>query len=196
MHEWSQAFVSDRLGAPHPCSGSARWSDMMDSTPVPNGHLQDFLLDAQVLLSGAHECLQHLELIGNDPDAYLCLDETLDTLAQRSNTLGLNEVAHFSRTLQQLLAPACNRQHLDGVALPALGACLTLLAWQLELLDPYTGRLGMDTDEQQQLLDELASLLDQPSAQTCAQGVQLDTDGHQAIRADAQRPAPSPGNGN
>lgn len=142
----------------------------MASPPLPDGALRDFLLDAQVLLSGAQECLQHLELIGNDPDACLCLDETLDTLAGRADVHGLAEVAHFSRTLQRLLAPACARQRLDAKALPTLGACLTLLAWQLELLDPLTGVLGMDTDEQKGLLDELAALLGQADAQTCAPG--------------------------
>jgi hypothetical protein len=170
MHERSQAFVSDRFGVAHPCSSPARWNDMMDSTAQPNGALQDFLLDAQVLLSGAQECLQHLELIGNDPDACLCLDETLDTLAQRSDKLALGEVADFTRTLQQLLAPACTRQRLTGDVLPVLGACLTLLAWQLELLDPQTGHLGMDTEEQQLLFNELARLLAQPEPQTCAPG--------------------------
>lgn len=141
---------------------------MMDSTPPTAAALHDFLHDAQVLLGGAQECVQHLEMIGNDADACLCLEETLDTLAHRSAGLELNEVARFTRNLHRLVAPGCSQGQLACVALPALGACLTLLAWQLELLDPRTGSLGMDTDEQHQLLDELATLLGQPAAQTFA----------------------------
>ncbi|TFF40464.1 histidine kinase [Pseudomonas sp. RIT623] len=140
----------------------------MDSTPLHNGAVPDFLQDAQVLLARAQECLQHLELIDNDADACHCLTETLDTLALRADALGLVEIAHYTRTLQQVLAPACAQQHLHGPALPALTACLTLLAWQLELVDPHCGRLDLDTEEQQQLLGELASLLGQPSGQLCA----------------------------
>lgn len=141
---------------------------MMDRTATREGALQEFLLDAQVLLSGAQECLSHLELIGNDPDACLCLEETLTTLADRSDSLALDEVAQFTRALLQLIAPACNQQLLDGAALPVLHDCLSLLAWQLELLDPTTGSLGMDCEEQRLLLEELAGQLSHPAAQTCA----------------------------
>ncbi|MEC4876276.1 histidine kinase [Pseudomonas sp. NC26] len=140
----------------------------MDSTVPKSGALQGFLLDAQVLLTQCQECLQHLELIANDPDACHCLSHTLDTLARRASGLGLLEVAHYCTVLQQLLAPACQRQHLHSKALPALDACLTLLAWQLELVDAQTGRLALDTSEQVALLTELATVLDQPVPQTCA----------------------------
>lgn len=142
----------------------------MDIAPLPSSALQGFLLDAQTLLSKAQECLQHLELIGNDPDACHCLDESLDLLALRADTLGLLEVAHYTRTLQQLLAPACRQRHLQGKTLPALAACLTLLAWQLELVDPLTGRLSLDSEEQHMLLNELASALGQP----CVPGLGTD----------------------
>ncbi|WP_252090399.1 histidine kinase [Pseudomonas sp. MWU13-3659] len=139
----------------------------MDSTPQNSTALQDFLLDAQDLLTKSQECLQHLELIDNDPDACQCLGETLDLLARRADTLSLLEIAHYTRTLQQLLAPACSQRHLRGEALPALDACLTLLAWQLELVDPRTGRLGLDMQEQHLLLTELATSLGQPATQLC-----------------------------
>lgn len=139
----------------------------MDSTPLHYGAVQDFLQDAQALLSRSQECLLHLDLIDNDPDACLCLNESLETLAQRAHLLGLVEVAHYTFTLQQLLAPACGERHLHGEALPALKACLTLLAWQLELVDPISGRLGLDTEEQQVLLGELAAALGQPGGQPC-----------------------------
>ncbi|MCU0123345.1 histidine kinase [Pseudomonas vlassakiae] len=140
----------------------------MDSSVSNFDTLQDFLLDAQVLLTQSQECLQHLELISNDPDACQCLNSTLQTLARRASALGLLEVAHYASVLHRLLAPACKQRCLDQTVLPALNACLTLLAWQLELLDVRTGRLALDCCEQVTLLSELAVALNQPLPQTCA----------------------------
>jgi len=140
----------------------------MDSSVSNFDTLQDFLLDAQVLLTQSQECLQHLELIANDPDACQCLNNVLETLARRASTLGLLEIAHYASVLQQLLAPACQQQCLANEALPTLHACLTLLAWQLELIDVHTGRLALDTCEQVALLSDLAAALNQPLPQTCA----------------------------
>ncbi|WP_085625506.1 MULTISPECIES: histidine kinase [unclassified Pseudomonas] len=139
----------------------------MDSALSFDDALQGFLLDAQVLLTQAQECLQHLELIDNDPDACRCLDNALDSLARQATHLGLREVAHYTTALQQLLAPACHSGCLQREALPAVGACLTLLAWQLELVDPCTGRLNLDIGEQLVLLGELAKVVQQPLAQAC-----------------------------
>ncbi|MHC6224854.1 histidine kinase [Pseudomonas sp. X10] len=141
---------------------------MTKSAPLNSSVLQDFLVDAQVLLTQSQECLQHLELIGNDPDACHCLNATLGTLAQRASTLGLIEVADYAGGLQALLNPAGLQQQLHADALPALEACLTLLAWQLELIDPLTGRLSLDTEEQTLLLTDLANALGLPSPLTCA----------------------------
>ncbi len=140
---------------------------MMDSALSFDDALQGFLLDAQVLLTQAQECLQHLELIDNDPDACHCLDNALDNLARQATHLGLREVAHYTTALQQLLAPACHGGCLQREALPAVGACLTLLAWQLELVDPCTGRLNLDIGEQLVLLGELAKVVQQPFAEPC-----------------------------
>ncbi|MGE8322110.1 MAG: histidine kinase [Pseudomonas sp.] len=140
----------------------------MDSALSFDDALQGFLLDAQVLLTQAQECLQHLELIDNDPDACHCLDNALDNLAQQATRLGLREVAHYATALQQLLAPACHDGCLSREALPAVGACLTLLAWQLELVDPRTGRLNLDIGEQLVLLGDLAKVVPQPFAPACA----------------------------
>jgi len=140
----------------------------MDSTAANSSALQDFLLDAQVLLTQAQECLQHLELIANDPDACHCLSNTLATLARRASCLGLVEVAHYTSALHQLLTPARQQLYVHSKALPSLTACLTLLAWQLELVDVRTGRLALDASEQVVLLTELATALDQPLPQTCA----------------------------
>lgn len=167
MHEWSQAFASYRFGVPTPCAFPTRGDLIMDTALSFDDALQGYLLDAQVLLTQAQECLQHLELIDNDPDACRCLDDTLESLARQATRLGLREVAHYTNALQQLLAPACHRGCLQREALPALGACLTLLAWQLELLDTRTGRLNLDIGEQLVLLSDLAKVVKQPFVQAC-----------------------------
>jgi len=140
---------------------------MMDGT-ASYDTVQGFLLDAQVLLTQAQECLQHLELIANDADACQCLNHVLATLARRADSLGLPEIAHYASVLHQLLAPACQQRRLNNGALPILNACLVLLAWQLELVDRRTGRLALENGEQSALLSELAEALDQPLPQTCA----------------------------
>ncbi|MFJ4066394.1 histidine kinase [Pseudomonas sp. NPDC089996] len=140
----------------------------MDSTISNFDSLQGFLLDAQILLTQSQECLQHLELIANDPDACQHLTNTLATLSRRSHAIGLLEVAHYASVLHQLLAPAGQHQRLGNEALSTLNACLTLLAWQLELVDMHTGRLALDTCEQVALLNDLAAALKQPLPQTCA----------------------------
>ncbi|MEG0859406.1 MAG: histidine kinase [Pseudomonas sp.] len=136
----------------------------MANESLNSGALLEFLVDAQVLLTQAQECLQHLELINNDPDACHCLNDTLGALVARAQSLGLVEVASYSHQLQHLLDGAQTLSHLPDSALPALEECLTLLAWQLELVDPCTGRLGLDTDEQVVLLDNLAAALHPTSA--------------------------------
>lgn len=163
-----QAFVRYRIAVSTPCSRPTRRSVLMDSALSFEGAVQAFLLDAQALLTQSQECLQHLELIDNDADACNCLNTSLDTLARRASRLDLLELAHYVTVLQQLLAPACQQQRLLREALPATHACLTLLAWQLELTDPRTGQLNLDTCEQVSLLTELASALEQPLPQTCA----------------------------
>ncbi|WP_449434020.1 histidine kinase [Pseudomonas putida] len=140
----------------------------MDSVIPTSSGLQSFLLDAQALLSRSQECVQHLELIDNDADACHSLNNALDTLARRAGSLGLGEIAHFAAGMQQLLDPACQRQHLKRAALPALDACLTLLAWQLELTDASTGQLNLDSGEQIALLNGLATALEQPLPHLCA----------------------------
>lgn len=130
--------------------------------------LQDFLLDAQVLLNESQECLQHLELISNDADACHCLSKALETLARRADASGVLEIAHYASALHRLLAPGCTSRNLPQGALPALADCLTLLAWQLELVDERTGHLNLDSSEQHLLLVTLAGVLDQPLPQACA----------------------------
>ncbi|WP_420793377.1 histidine kinase [Pseudomonas rubra] len=156
---------------------------MMANDALYNSALQDFLIDAQVLLTKAEECLLHLQLIDNDPDACHCLNHTLTTLVERAQALRLVEVAAYSLQLQQLLEPAKAQPALQGEALQALESCLTLLAWQLELIDPRTGRLSLDTEEQVQLLDTLASALSPAASLACASCIEA--------RHTCEHPAPA-----
>ena len=132
---------------------------MPDDTPWSCA-LPDFLVDAQAMLTKLQECLTHLELICNDQDAADCLLRTLESLNQRAHDLSLAEVSAFCQQLQQLLGVAQPRHRLEGTTLIALNQCLTLLAWQLELIDPRTGQLSMDTDEQIALVQALAVSID------------------------------------
>lgn len=162
----------------------------MDTALSFDDALQGFLLDAQVLLTQAQECLQHLELIDNDPDACSCLNNTLDTIARQATRLGLREVAHYTTSLQQLLAPACHGGCLQREALPAIGACLTLLAWQLELVDSRTGRLNLDIGEQLVLLGELAKVVQPPLRQPVRPAMKKAM--RAFTRTMTRQPAPSP----
>jgi hypothetical protein len=114
-----------------------------------------FLIESQALLHKSEECLSHLELIGEDEDAIACLLATLDKLTAQAEQASVDCIADFSRQLGQLL-----RAHGTGStdALPTLKRCLTLISWQLELIDPRTGELPLDSDEQQELLDKFAGV--------------------------------------
>ena len=96
------------------------------------------------------------------------MSTTALSAADVDTRLGAREVAHYATALHQLLAPACQSGCLQPEALPAIEACLTLLAWQLELLDSRTGRLNLDIGEQLVLLGELAKVVQQPFAPACA----------------------------
>lgn len=141
---------------------------MLNDTQWPC-NLPDFLVDAQALLNKLQECLTHLELICNDQDAADCLLRTLESLDQRALSLSLEPVAAFCQQLQQLLRVAKPRKRLEGDTLRALNECLTLLAWQLELIDPRTGQLTLDNDEQIALVQALAITID-PDQKTLPQG--------------------------
>ncbi len=118
--------------------------------------LPDFLVEAQAMLNKLQECLSHLELICNDQDAADCLMQTLESLSLRAQGLSLAQVTAFCQQLQQLLSLAKPRNRLEGATLKALDECLTLLAWQLELIDPRTGQLSLDGAEQSALVEALA----------------------------------------
>jgi hypothetical protein len=114
--------------------------------------LPDFLLEAEKLLSKSEECLSHLHLIRNDSDAIECMNYSLTKLAEKADDLALQAISEFSRHIQYLIANAENPLQLHDQALEALHNCLTLLAWQLELIDTRTGELSLDENEQTSLI--------------------------------------------
>ncbi|MDG9884485.1 histidine kinase [Pseudomonas sp. GD04058] len=134
---------------------------MLNDTPDMSA-VQDFLGEAHLLLSRGQECLQHFQQIGEDADASHCLIHTLASLRDRARSVGLLEIADFCAALVALLEPAEYRNRLHGPALGILEACLCLLAWQVELIDPYSGTLNLDAEEQRELLDSLENILRAP----------------------------------
>ena len=114
--------------------------------------LPEFLHQAEKLLAKSEECLSHLHLIRNDSDAIDCMKISLINLAERADALALQAISEFSRHIQYLIANAENPLQLHDQALDALHDCLTLLAWQLELIDIKTGQLLLDESEQTTLL--------------------------------------------
>ena len=125
---------------------------MMNSANEWQTTLLDFLLEAQRLLAKSEECLSHLHLIRDDNDAIDCIKTSLIKLAEKADNLALQAISEFSRHIQNLIANAANPLQLHDQALDALHACLSLLAWQLELIDTRTGELGMDDSEQVTLI--------------------------------------------
>ncbi|MDZ5602283.1 histidine kinase [Pseudomonas sp. RP23018S] len=131
----------------------------MDVDGAKDSSLRTFQQDAERLLAVADDCMAHLHLITNDPDACRCLNTALAALVSRSALAGVDEVTRHAEHLRHLLSGAFQQRRLAGPVLPCAQACLTLLAWQLELLDPQTRRVDLDDQEQRRLLDDLASAL-------------------------------------
>lgn len=125
---------------------------MMNSANEWQTALPEFLLEAETLLAKSEECLSHLHLIRNDSDAIECMTISLTRLAEKADNLALQAISEFSRHIQYLIANAVNPLQLHDQALDVLHACLTLLAWQLELIDTRTGELGLDDSEQTNLI--------------------------------------------
>lgn len=114
--------------------------------------LSRFQQESEQLLAKSEECLSHLQMIRNDSDAIDCMQSSLSTLAEKADSLALQGIGEFSRHIQHLIANAENPLQLHDQALAALHDCLTLLAWQLELIDARTGRLQLDETEQTTLI--------------------------------------------
>lgn len=118
--------------------------------------LPEFLVEAESLLAKSEECLSHLQLISNDTDAIDCMLSTLLKLANQADALDLEAVPGFSLHIHGLLNHAQHHTILNDQALEALKDCFTLLAWQLELIDPHTGKLALDDSEQTALIEAFA----------------------------------------
>jgi hypothetical protein len=128
---------------------------MLNGTDWQTTHPQ-FMPDAQLLLSTCQECLAHLELISDDGDAVDCLLATLTRLSEQAGLAQVDCITGLCHDMRQTLRMAWASQCLSVESLPVLGKCLTLLAWQLELIDLRTGQLPLDDSEQKDLLEELA----------------------------------------
>ena len=125
---------------------------MMNNANEWQTALPEFLLEAERLLAKSQECLNHLHLIRNDSDAIDCMKISLAKLAEKAEGLALQAISEFSRHIQYLIANAVSPMELHDQALNALHDCLTLLAWQLELIDTRTGELALDESEQTKLI--------------------------------------------
>ncbi|NWA86597.1 MULTISPECIES: hypothetical protein [unclassified Pseudomonas] len=125
---------------------------MMNNANEWQTALPEFLLEAETLLAKSEECLNHLHLIRNDSDAIDCMKISLSKLAEKAEGLALQAISEFSRHIQYLIANAASPMELHDQALNALHDCLTLLAWQLELIDARTGELALDESEQTKLI--------------------------------------------
>ena len=134
---------------------------MMNSANEWQTALPDFLLEAEMLLAKSEECLNHLHLIRNDSDAIDCMKASLAKLAEKADGLALQAISEFSRHIQCLIANAVSPVQLHDQALDALHDCLTLLAWQLELIDMRTGELSLDDSEQTSLIATVTSQIPQ-----------------------------------
>ncbi|USW94490.1 hypothetical protein NHF39_25085 [Pseudomonas proteolytica] len=123
--------------------------------------LPEFLLEAEMLLAKSEECLSHLHLIRNDNDAIDCMKSSLVKLAEKADAMALQAIGNFSRHIQDLICNAQSPMQLHDAALAALHDCLTLLAWQLELIDIKTGKLSLDETEQTTLIETVAQQIPQ-----------------------------------
>ncbi|MCX2900241.1 hypothetical protein [Pseudomonas mandelii] len=116
----------------------------------------DFQVEAELLLAKTEECLTHLQLISNDKDAIDCILSTLLKLASKADALALVAVSSFALQVHSVLNHAHHHMPLHDEALAALKDCLTLIAWQLELIDRSTGQLFLDDSEQTELIEAFA----------------------------------------
>lgn len=114
----------------------------------------NFLAETQQLMTRADECLSHLDLISDDRDAIECLLGTLQQIAGKADTASVQSIAGFARQLRYLLYFASAAGRLQPKALLTLRQCLSLLSWQVELVDPLSGLLPLDDSEQQELLEQ------------------------------------------
>jgi hypothetical protein len=138
----------------------------MEISMLKDGHecatpLPEFLLEAQALLARSEDCLSHLHLIRNDEEAINCLLASLLSLAQAAARHAVSPLAEFSLHIHGVLKRTPHPLDLNDPILDALKSCLTLMAWQLELIDPRNGQLNLDDSEQVMLIEELTEQVGQ-----------------------------------
>ena len=125
--------------------------------------LSEFLAEAEKLLAKSEDCLNHLHLISNDEEAIQCLRDSLLKLANITHARDVEPLSDFARCVHEVLDPSRNSMDLGQQVLLALKDCLTLMAWQLELIDIKTGKLSLDETEQVALIETAAQLIPQKS---------------------------------
>ncbi|WP_426119784.1 hypothetical protein [Pseudomonas sp. DSP3-2-2] len=138
----------------------------------------EFFSESQALLNRSQECLLHLELISDDQDAIDGLITALRKLREVAENAAIADVADFSRQLLSVLSAAMRDSHCQDNVLLVLKDCFSLLAWQLELIDPRDGLLLLDDSEQRELLANLTSAARPAGSVTdagfCGRGLVLD----------------------
>lgn len=117
-----------------------------------------FLSDSHKLMCRAGDCLEHLAMISDDPDAMEGLLTALKQLAAQAFTHGIETLYEFAQELSGLISLATAAGHLHPAARLTLEHCMALMGWQLELIDPHTGSLALDDSEQRSLLGVFACL--------------------------------------
>ncbi|GAB7529803.1 hypothetical protein PS3A_22140 [Pseudomonas sp. 3A(2025)] len=127
---------------------------MLNSNQWLHQH-DEFVSQSQALLQRSQECVAHLQMIADDEDALACLQTTLLTLTDKAADASQNNIAGFTAQLREGLRRRLNDNRLNVETIDTLGRCLDLLAWQLELIDPHTGELALDDEEQHALLNTL-----------------------------------------
>lgn len=139
----------------------------MERGPSNGVALQAFLPQAQALLEIAQECLEHLQLLGDDSDACLCLTQSLDTLARGASAVGMHTTCEFIRAVLAMMPDSHLSRLSSAQALASLEGCLHLLDWHLQLVDPCSGGLALDCSEQHRLLHRFASAMGLPVPRPC-----------------------------
>jgi hypothetical protein len=89
------------------------------------------------------------------------MKSSLAKLSVKADAMALRPIGEFSRHIQDLISNAACPMQLHDQALSALHDCLTLLAWQLELIDARTGQLGLDDSEQIALIASVSQQIPQ-----------------------------------
>ncbi|RMQ50125.1 hypothetical protein ALQ04_02352 [Pseudomonas cichorii] len=130
---------------------------MLNSNEWQEKHDQ-FLRDSLTLLYKSEECLSHLEMIVDDDDAIEALLNHLLKLNHEARSASVESLADFSRQLRLSITQARQSGGFSQEVLHTLKSCLALMSWQLELIDPQTGEMLLDNEEQQELLAKLGDI--------------------------------------